>query len=151
VSLNGIADMKYWVVRGMWVRSRSTPARATPRSRPGGSAVACWFWGEADFAPGRYKAMIDLMNQHTSFTLLTASFRAGRREPLTDPAVFEQVKQAVAYARSKGIGIAPEFSMWSDLTGLPGLSVNCIASATPRSNKPSIAQRRPSCLAIRPH
>ncbi|MCX6872692.1 MAG: hypothetical protein NTW21_02635 [Verrucomicrobia bacterium] len=79
--------------------------------------VACWFWGEADFKPGGYKEKLDFFGQHTSFTLLTASFRAGRREPLTDPAVFEQVKQAVVYARSKGIGIAPEFSMWSDLTG----------------------------------
>ena len=63
--------------------------------------VACWFWGGADFAPGGYKEKLDLFGQHTSFTLLTASFRAGRREPLTDPAVFEQVKQAVAYAKTK--------------------------------------------------
>ena len=79
--------------------------------------VACWFWGEADFKPGGYKEKIDLFSQSTSFTLLTASFRAGRREPLTDPAVFQQVKEATEYARDRGIGLAPEFSMWSELTG----------------------------------
>ena len=103
------------IAPGMAAESENVaPLRLSESSPP---EVACWFWGEADFAPGGYKAMIDLMSQHTSFTLLTASFRAGRREPLTDPAVFEQVKQAVAYARSKDIGIVPEFSMWSDLTG----------------------------------
>jgi hypothetical protein len=61
--------------------------------------------------------MIDLMHHYISFTVLAASFRTGWREPLTDPAVFEQAKHAVACARRKGIGIAPEFSMWSDLTG----------------------------------
>ena len=79
--------------------------------------VACWFWDEADFKPAGYKEKIDLFSQNTSFTLLTASFRAGRREPLTDPAVFRQVKEAVDYAKTKGIGIVPEFSMWGDLTG----------------------------------
>jgi hypothetical protein len=103
------------IAPGMAAESENVAPLRLSKSFP--PEVACWFWGEADFAPGGYKAMIDLLNQHTSFTLLTASFRAGRREPLTDPAVFEQVKQAVAYARSKDIGIVPEFSMWSDLTG----------------------------------
>ena len=79
--------------------------------------VASWFPGRADFQPGGYKEKIDLFSRNTSFTVLTTSFRAGRREPLSDPAVFEWIKEVVKYARRKGIGIAHEFSMWSDLTG----------------------------------
>lgn len=103
---------------GLAVASASVPSTESlrlPSEFP--PEVACWFWGEADFAPEGYKEKIDLFGQSTSFTLLTASFRAGRREPLTDPAVFTQVKAAVQYARTKGIGVAPEFSMWSDITG----------------------------------
>jgi hypothetical protein len=72
--------------------------------------VASWFSGRADFQPGGYKEKIDLFRR-------TTSFRAGRREPLSDLAVFEWIKEVVKYARRKGIGIAHEFSMWSDLTG----------------------------------
>ena len=66
------------IAPGMAAESENVaPLRLSESSPP---EVACWFWGEADFAPGGYKAMIDLMSQHTSFTLLTASFRIGLQD-----------------------------------------------------------------------
>ena len=72
--------------------------------------VGCWFWTEAEFEPGGYRAFIDMVAAHSPYKLLTTSTRAPLVE-VTDPSVRQQMTQAAAYARRRGIGIAMDLDV----------------------------------------
>jgi len=67
--------------------------------------IGAWFWGEEQFKPDGYKRFIDHVSRHSSYNLLTTAIRVAGRD-ITDIDVHNQVKQAVIYARERGIKIA---------------------------------------------
>lgn len=74
--------------------------------------IGCWFWSTADREPENFKSFIDNIAKHTAFNILTESIRIGTRY-MTDQDVIDATRKAAAYARTKGIGIAPELGFWS--------------------------------------
>lgn len=69
--------------------------------------IGAWFWGEEQFETDGYKYFIDQASKHSCYNLLTTAIRLRGRD-ITDIDVHDQVKQAVEYAKQKGIGIALE-------------------------------------------
>ena len=67
--------------------------------------IGAWFWYEDAFEPEGYRGCVDLFAQHAPYDLLTTSFRVPERE-VTDRAVHDQVKEAAAYARERGMDVA---------------------------------------------
>ncbi|MCB9768809.1 MAG: hypothetical protein H6751_01665 [Candidatus Omnitrophica bacterium] len=67
--------------------------------------LGCWFWHESEFEPEGYRPYLDLIAEKSPFDILTTSLRVKDRE-LVDPETRSQVKEAVEYARSLGVGIA---------------------------------------------
>ena len=74
--------------------------------------IGCWFWNTADREPENFKSFIDNIAKHTAFNILTESIRIGTRY-MTDQDVIDATRKAADYARTKGIGIAPELGFWS--------------------------------------
>ena len=67
-------------------------------------SIGCWFWTERELAPDGYKDFLNQAQRLSDFGLLTTSLRADVE--VTDPAVHDQIKRAVEYARARGLGIA---------------------------------------------
>ena len=74
--------------------------------------IGCWFWTAADREPENFKPFIDNVAKHTAYNVLTTSIRIGNRY-MTDTDIIDATKKAAAYARTKGIGIAPELGFWA--------------------------------------
>jgi len=72
--------------------------------------IGSWFWREDAFAPAGYRPYIDLFRDHSAYDLLTCSCRVGGRE-VTDADVHDQIKEAVAYARSCGMAVAQDLDV----------------------------------------
>lgn len=72
-------------------------------------SIGCWFWFAAEFEPGGYKQFINLYEKHSSFALLTTSMRFPGE--LTDPAIHDQIKSGVLYAKEKGFGIVMDLDL----------------------------------------
>jgi hypothetical protein len=67
-------------------------------------AIGCWFPLDAEFAPGGYRAFLDTVSRHSAYNLLTTSLRVRDRE-ITDAGTHAQIKEAVDYARQRGMGV----------------------------------------------
>ncbi len=82
------------------------PARPNQLPRHLYPEIYAWFWQEStDFQPEGYKAFVDMVAGRTNFNFLTASPRSPARE-IADPAVHDQIRRGVEYARSKGLPVA---------------------------------------------
>lgn len=72
-------------------------------------SIACWFWMDKEFSSEGYKQFIDLYEQHSNVGLITASLRFPGE--LTDPAVYQKIKKAAEYSRSKGMGMVMDLDV----------------------------------------
>lgn len=73
-------------------------------------ALGCWFWHDREFEPEGYREFVDAIDSHSSYNLLTASLRVPLME-LTDENVHAQIKEAVIYAREKGVSVAMDLDV----------------------------------------
>ena len=74
-----------------------------PESLP--PEIHAWFGDDSFFAPGSYRAPLDLFADHSNFGMLTTSIRSPAHEMVL-PGTHDQVKQAVEYAHHRGLRIA---------------------------------------------
>lgn len=72
--------------------------------------IGCWFWGEAEFAPDGWRKYLDLVAAHSPYRLLTTSIRAPLVE-VTQEATREQITQAAADARRRGMGVVMDLDV----------------------------------------
>ncbi len=68
-------------------------------------SIGAWFWWDDVLEPDGYKPYLDLFAEHSPYDLLTTSFRISKYE-VTNPALHDQVKKAVAYAKERGLDVA---------------------------------------------
>lgn len=94
------------IVRSTSVLLANQDSNAIKTSWP---SIGCWFWFENEFERDGYKRFIDLHEKYSSFELLTTSLRCPG--DLTDPRVYQQIKEASGYARSKGIGLVMDLDI----------------------------------------
>jgi len=79
---------------------------ASPRLPDGAQpTIGAWFISDEFFEPDGYRPYVDLYAEHSPYDLLTTSFRVSQRE-VTEPAFHDLIKEAVAYARSRGLDVA---------------------------------------------
>lgn len=88
--------------------TRPSPSYRLPENLP--PTIAAWFWQRREFEPGGYKPYLDMIAQHSGTGLLTTSLRVPGHE-VTEPAVHDQIKAAVAYARELGIRIVMDLDV----------------------------------------
>lgn len=67
--------------------------------------IGAWFCGDDFLEPGGYRAYVDLYADHSPYDLLAMSFRVNQRE-VTESSVHDLVKEAVTYARQRGLRVA---------------------------------------------
>jgi|GEM_PF-557246 len=67
--------------------------------------IGAWFCSDDFLEPEGYRKYVDLFAEHSTYDLLTTSFRVNQHE-MTEPAFHDQVKAAVAYAKERGVKIA---------------------------------------------
>jgi len=67
--------------------------------------IGAWFCGDDFLEPGRFRFYVDLFADHSPYDLLSTSFRINQHE-VVEPAFHDIVKQAVAYARQRGLEVA---------------------------------------------
>lgn len=72
-------------------------------------SMACWFWMDKEFSPEGYKQFIDLYEKHSNVGIITASLRFPGE--LTDPDVYQKIKKAAEYSRSKGMGLVMDLDV----------------------------------------
>lgn len=68
-------------------------------------SIGAWFCGNDFLEPEGYKKYVDLFAEHSSYDLLTTSFRVSQHE-VTGPGFHDLAKAAVAYARERGLRVA---------------------------------------------
>ncbi|MCX5759449.1 MAG: hypothetical protein NTU83_13275, partial [Candidatus Hydrogenedentes bacterium] len=73
-------------------------------------ALGCWFWHEEDLKDRHYRDYVDVVAQHTGFTLLTTSLRISQGE-LTDDVIHDNIVDASEYARQFGIGVVMDLDV----------------------------------------
>lgn len=93
----------YGAIAGRAEASTRLPAGMAPD-------IACWFLRPGELEPLAWREFIDVVANHSPFTLLTTSIRAPGIE-VTDPAVREALGRAVEYAQSRGIGIVQDLDV----------------------------------------
>ncbi len=67
--------------------------------------IGAWFCSDDFLEADGFKKYIDLFAEHSPYDLLTTSFRINQHE-VTEPAFHDRVKEAVTYARARGLDIA---------------------------------------------
>jgi hypothetical protein len=67
--------------------------------------IGAWFPEESEMQPEGYRNYLDAIAEHSHYNLLTTTMRIRQRQ-MVDPEVHDWFKQAVTYARSRGIGVA---------------------------------------------
>ncbi|MBN2316008.1 MAG: hypothetical protein JXM79_18925, partial [Sedimentisphaerales bacterium] len=72
--------------------------------------VGAWFWTEDTFGPEGYRKALDFFRDHTVYNLLTTSCRLPGYE-VTHPEVPARLREAVAYAKRCGMGVAFELDV----------------------------------------
>jgi hypothetical protein len=76
--------------------------RLSPDAPP---EIGAWFWqSQVELAPEGYRKFIDLVAEHSPYTLLTTSQRIPRE--ITEPEMHDLYKAGVAYAHQKGLRVA---------------------------------------------
>ena len=66
--------------------------------------IAVWGWRENEFEQGGYQRLVDTMARHSAYNLIATTLRLPKKE-VTDGDVHAQIKEAAAYARTRGMGI----------------------------------------------
>lgn len=84
------------------------PLRSTGPGWP--PVIGAWFWHDDVLELDGYKPFLDAAARHSPYTLLSTSLRISKGE-VVDPAVREQIGQAVRYANSLGLKIAFDFDV----------------------------------------
>jgi hypothetical protein len=87
-------------------------ANVIPGRLPDGvtPVIGAWFWTEDTFKPQGYRERLEFFRDHTVYNLLTTSCRLPGHE-VTNPEVHAQLREAIAYARHCGMGVAFELDV----------------------------------------
>ena len=67
--------------------------------------IGAWFWTDDLLDGDAWQPFLDAAAEHSPYTVLTTSLRISRAE-VTDPALHDQIKRAVTYARGRGLRVA---------------------------------------------
>jgi hypothetical protein len=73
-------------------------------------ALGCWFWHDQDLKDRNYLKYVDVIAEHSRFTILTTSLRLSEGE-LTDDFVHDAIREGSEYASKFGIKVAMDLDI----------------------------------------